>query len=166
MLAVPVEVAVTGVVSNVTVSTAASGWACAASGQDVHCAADSLAVGSSITITISGVVDSNHVGTLANTALLQHSTVDPDPVDNEATSESPVAQRADLSVTKSQPTPAVPIPGGPVSWQITAQQHGERQLGGSRSEPRQQHGFQDDGHRRFGRARRAEDALRRAWRGR
>lgn len=116
--------AVVSDVELVGVRTAAPGWACEASGQDVHCDAATLDVGASVTVFVTGVVRSDLTGTLPNTAVLGHGAYDPDTTDNTATSESPVAQQADLSVTKSAPTPEVPVPGSAVSWDVIVQNAG------------------------------------------
>lgn len=116
--------AVVSDVELVGVRTAAPGWVCEASGQDVHCDAATLDVGASVTVFVTGVVRSDLTGTLPNTAVLGHGTYDPDTTDNTATSESPVAQQADLSVTKSAPTPEVPVPGSAVSWDVIVQNAG------------------------------------------
>ena len=68
-----------------------------------------LAAGSSIVVLIRGTLSKTASGTLTNTAAATSSTPDLDPTNNTATEETPVADTADLSITKlAHPDPAVP----------------------------------------------------------
>ncbi len=67
-----------------------------------------LASGASRTVLIRGQVNAAS-GTIANTAVVDSDTPDPNPDDNRATEITPIDTSADLSVTKvGNPSPAIP----------------------------------------------------------
>lgn len=68
-----------------------------------------IAVSTSQTVYIRGIVDSTATGNLVNTASVTSTTPDPDPNNNKVDLITPINASADISVTKTAlPTPMVP----------------------------------------------------------
>jgi uncharacterized repeat protein (TIGR01451 family) len=123
---------VTGATVTDTVPAALTGftWTCASgcsqsSGTGSISTAVDIAASGSVVITLSGTVPGGTVGALSNTASIAPpaGTTDTDGSNNSATSSTPVAPIADLSVTKtaSRTTYAV---GSPLTYTITVSNGG------------------------------------------
>ena len=86
-----------------------------------------LAAGETFVVTIRGTADPGASGeAISNTAAVSSDTPDPDPTNNTDSAETPVAQSADLLVTKSALTrPAVP--GQPFQYSLTVTNAGPSQ---------------------------------------
>ncbi|OYO17574.1 hypothetical protein CGZ94_01350 [Enemella evansiae] len=117
---VQIKDAVPAGVQNPTASI--NGTACTLTDGTFTCPVDRIAAGGTATMTISGTVDPNATGQIANTASVTATTPDPDPSNNEATSSVPLDAAADLSVTKTGPATATA--GTSISWTVTARNAG------------------------------------------
>lgn len=97
------------------------GAACTLTGSTLTCAVGSLANGDSVTVTVTGQVPANATpgAQLINTATITGDQVDSAPGNNKATVASTIAASADLAMVKTF-TPAVPLAGQPVTYQLTA----------------------------------------------
>ncbi len=112
-------------VSGITITTGLPQGFCSLSGQTVTCTPNTdWPVGASARITISGRVSPTATGSLANTATLTTSTADPAPVNNSATTTTPITVSSDLLAVKSQAAPNPAVPGQPVSWSVTLTNNG------------------------------------------
>jgi large repetitive protein len=95
-----------------------SGPTCAA-GPPVSCALGTIAPGATRIVRIVGRLDpASAVTSLTNTASVTSAAPDPNPADNQAVLDVPVAPEADLSTTK-QGTPDTPAAGSQVEYAIT-----------------------------------------------
>ena len=94
--------ALTGALYTVDSSTAEAPWT------GTH-QIPSLAPGAVTILTIQGTLSTSATGTLRNTVVVTAGTPDPDPTDNRAVDDRPVALSADLSIRKTAaPDPAIP----------------------------------------------------------
>lgn len=74
-------------------------------------------------VLIRGRVSPSAAGTIVNTAVVGSATPDPDPGNNTSTDETPVAESADLAVTKSGSPSPVPV-GGVLTYTVTVSNAG------------------------------------------
>jgi uncharacterized repeat protein (TIGR01451 family) len=118
-------------ISNVTTSTGTG--VCSVTvvtgGQDLSCALGDLASASttqtgqvSMSYTITGTSTSVNGQNVDNTATVRSDTPDPNPTNNSATVNLTVTALADVSVNLSGP--ASVVAGTPVSWTLSATNHG------------------------------------------
>ena len=85
----------------------------------VSCRLGDLAVGDSLTVTLSGRLDQDFAGSsLTNIATATSSTPDPDTTDNSGTTTTPTDALADLGLTKTA-TPGTPVAGQQISWTVS-----------------------------------------------
>lgn len=90
----------------------------------ITCTASSLADGDSAVFVITGTLDPDARGTLANSATVASTTTDPDTTDNTSTVTAPIVVTSAVVLTKTAPSPA-PVPGGaPGRWTITLTNNG------------------------------------------
>ena len=101
----------------------ASGWSCTL-GPTVTCTIASLPAGASGTIVIDATVDPAATGSLMNSATITSSgTTDPAPMNNTATSSTPVTTNADLGVTISD-SPDPVFPSSTLTYTVTVTKSG------------------------------------------
>ena len=106
-----------------------SGSGCSASGQTVTCPVGSLAIGDSVTRTITVSTPGSGVTTLTNTASVGAATADPAAGNNTASFVSTTESSADLTLTKSaSPTPLVA--GQDVTYTLTGTNTGPSSASG------------------------------------
>lgn len=96
---------------------------CAVRSGVIDCTIGDLVPGGSAQITVSGALAAGATGMLRNTASTTSATPDPDASDNEATVDVPLVPSADVSVTKTTSTPAVPR-GGAIRYLVTVRNDG------------------------------------------
>ncbi|MBY6306648.1 hypothetical protein CRV15_35080 (plasmid) [Streptomyces clavuligerus] len=94
---------------------------CSVSGGRLTCTGGALAVGESVTISLTGTAAPN-AARIVNTATVDGNDPDPDPDNNESTTTTTVGRSVDLAVTKSGP--ATVTAGGEVSYTITVMNNG------------------------------------------
>ena len=87
-----------------------------AAGNDVTCRIGTVAVGTTVTVTITGRVPASFVGDLDNTATVTSPT-DTTPGNDSASTSGTAAPQADVSITKTA-TPADPVPGQAATWTL------------------------------------------------
>src|ERR687893_2261331 len=80
--------------------------------------------GAAVTITITGTVAPDAIGTLANTATAAATTTDPVPSNNAATANTAVTAEYDLSVTKSANRRTLPGEPSTVDYTVTVTNNG------------------------------------------
>ncbi|QDY78209.1 beta strand repeat-containing protein [Streptomyces qinzhouensis] len=83
------------------------------------CTGGPLAVGDSVTVTVSGTVADDATGTITNTATVTGDDPDPNPDNNTNTTNTPVNGRPGLTITKKQNGPTTVRPGATVDYTIT-----------------------------------------------
>ncbi|GLF96031.1 beta strand repeat-containing protein [Streptomyces yaizuensis] len=83
------------------------------------CTGGPLAVGASVTVTVSGTVAADATGSIANTVTVDGDDPDPDPGNNTDTTNTPVNGRPELTITKRQNGPSTVRPGDTVDYTIT-----------------------------------------------
>ncbi|HEV8578167.1 MAG TPA: ExeM/NucH family extracellular endonuclease [Thermoanaerobaculia bacterium] len=109
----------------------AGGGTCTAAGAGNINDTVNLPVGGSVTYTASCTIAASATGTLANTATVSGGAVnDPDPANNSATDTDTLTPQADLAVTKTDGVTTA-IPGGSVTYTITASNAGPSDAPGS-----------------------------------
>ncbi|WP_094868791.1 DUF7507 domain-containing protein [Paenibacillus sp. VTT E-133280] len=82
-----------------------------------------LASGDTVTVLITGTVNSSASGTIANTVTVDSTTPDPDPSNNTSTDNTPVNTSADLSIVKeADPDPV--NPGDVLTYTLTVTNDG------------------------------------------
>jgi uncharacterized repeat protein (TIGR01451 family) len=103
-----------------------SGESCAtpARGGTLNCNLGTMAVGTTKTITIKGTLASDSpASAVTNVATVATDTLDPDLTNNTASASVPMAQAADLQVTKTA-DPATAPAGSTITYTITAKNNG------------------------------------------
>ncbi len=113
-------------------------WTCAGAGGGTCTAAGSgnindtvnLPAGGSVTYTASCTINASATGTLVNTATVSSTVADPDPANNSATDTDTLTPQADLAITKTDGV-ATAVPGGSVTYTITASNAGPSNAPGS-----------------------------------
>ena len=123
----------TGVVVTDTLPTTITGitatfgplhTACTVTGQDVSCPLDSLTVGAVVNISVSGTLAASDTSaTLDNTATISSPDDTDTPGNNSATSSTPVAPSADLSIGKAL-TSGTPVGGDKGVYTLTVNNAG------------------------------------------
>ncbi|MGW1278257.1 beta strand repeat-containing protein [Streptomyces tsukubensis] len=83
------------------------------------CTGGPLAVGDSVTVTVSGTVAADATGSIANTATVDGNDPDPKPGNNTDTTNTPVNGRPELTITKKQDGPSTVRAGDTVDYTIT-----------------------------------------------
>ncbi|WP_197370145.1 beta strand repeat-containing protein [Streptomyces clavuligerus] len=83
------------------------------------CVGGPLPVGESVRVTVSGTVADDATGTIVNTVRVTGDDPDPDPGNNEDTSDTPVNGRPGLTIVKKQNGPATVKAGEAVEYTIT-----------------------------------------------
>ncbi|MFJ8230567.1 DUF6923 family protein [Streptomyces sp. NPDC094448] len=83
------------------------------------CDGGALAVGDSVTVTVSGTVAADATGDIVNTATVDGEEPDPDPGNNEDTTTTTVNATPGLTLTKKQNGPATVAAGQGVEYTIT-----------------------------------------------
>ncbi|GGZ45133.1 hypothetical protein GCM10010387_44520 [Streptomyces inusitatus] len=83
------------------------------------CTGGPLAVGESVTVTVSGTVAADATGSIANTVTVTGDDPDPDPGNNTDTTNTPVNGRPELTIVKEQNGPSTVRPGDTVDYTIT-----------------------------------------------
>jgi uncharacterized repeat protein (TIGR01451 family) len=91
-----------------------------------------LPPGGSVTYTATATISPSATGTLVNIATVAPpgGVSDPDPANNSATDTDTISRQADLSITKTDGVTTV-IPGGPVTYTITASNPGPSDAAGA-----------------------------------
>ena len=113
-------------------------WTCVGAGGGTCTAAGSgnindlvnLPAGGSVTYTASCTIAASATGTLSNTATVSSAVTDPDPANNSATDTDTLTPQADLAITKTDGV-ATAVPGGPITYTITASNAGPSDAPGS-----------------------------------
>ncbi len=108
----------------------AGGGTCTASGSGNINDTVNLPAGGSVTYTVSATINAAATGTLSNTATVTSSVTDPNAGNNSATDSDILTSQADLSIIKSDGA-TVAIPGGSVTYTITASNAGPSNAPGS-----------------------------------
>lgn len=108
----------------------AGGGTCAAVGSGNISDTVNLPVGGSVTYTVSAAISASATGTLANTATVSSAVTDPNSGNNSATDTDTLTPQADLSITKTDGVTVV-IPGGSVTYTVTASNAGPSNASGS-----------------------------------
>lgn len=104
-------------VSDLEVASSVSPEPCTvAAGNDVTCALGDVLPGTEVTTTLTGTLDADFTGQLANTATVS-STTDSTGDDNTDTVSVPTRGEADVSVTKTV-APLRPVPGQAVTYTV------------------------------------------------
>ncbi|MEV0322464.1 DUF11 domain-containing protein [Streptomyces sp. NPDC050658] len=101
------------------------GAPCTTEGRRVTCTLGTLPAGDKVSLHITGVLTPTATGKLTNTATANSTTNDPHTNNNTATSRvwlQPVAQSADVAVTKAVEGTATP--GAQITWNIEVENHG------------------------------------------
>ncbi|WP_299921853.1 hypothetical protein [uncultured Nocardioides sp.] len=87
-----------------------------ASGNVVTCPVPTMAVGATLTVTITGRLPADFTGDLDNTATVS-SPVDDRTGNNSASTSGTATPQADVSITKTM-VPTAPVPGRAVTWTL------------------------------------------------
>lgn len=95
---------------------------CSVTGGAIECPIGDLADGDSVTVLVTGKVKAGH-DKLTNTASATGNEHDPNPGDNTSTVTDPVAQPADVEITKSA-SKSNPVAGDTVIYTLTAKNNG------------------------------------------
>jgi uncharacterized repeat protein (TIGR01451 family) len=121
------------VVDTLPASLTAASWTCAGVGGGTCTASGTgdindvvnLPAGASVTYTLSATVSASATSPLSNTATVTPpaGVNDPDPSNNTATDSDPIAQSADLAITKTNGVASVGV-GGTVTYTIVASNAG------------------------------------------
>jgi uncharacterized repeat protein (TIGR01451 family) len=111
------------------VSAIGAGWTCAANGNIVSCATQSLPSAGSSTIQV--VTTAAHGGDVVNNAVISSATADPVSTNNSASVAVAVAARTDLVVVKTASS-AIYLPGKPLSFTIKISNNGPDDVVGAR----------------------------------
>jgi uncharacterized repeat protein (TIGR01451 family) len=98
--------------------TVDGGPACALAGTIATCTLGDIAVGTVLTVNVSGTIDPAHTGSITNLASITGTTPDPSAGNNAATATSAVSVAADLSITKSAAPPTF-VAGQPATYRLT-----------------------------------------------
>ncbi|MDQ1711048.1 MAG: large repetitive protein [Frankiaceae bacterium] len=105
------------------VSGTGTGWACAATGQDVTCThAGSLATGPDSVVTVTVDVGATVGSVVDNTAAVDGPTLDPNPANDTSTASDPATPTVDLAIGKSHT--GTFLVGGTASYTITVANNG------------------------------------------
>ncbi|WP_322919226.1 hypothetical protein [Nocardioides renjunii] len=104
--------------TDVTATTSATATCEVDPGNEVTCGLGDLAPGDDVTVTITARLPSDYTGDLANTAVVDAGTADPDPDNNSSTARGTARPRADVSITKTLDG-GPPVPGRTVTWTVT-----------------------------------------------
>ncbi|WP_460841362.1 DUF7507 domain-containing protein [Nocardioides marmoraquaticus] len=97
--------------------------ACGVVAREVTCDLGDTAAGTTRTIRVSGTLDPDFEGVLANTAVVDDDTADPDSSNNTSRTEDRAVASADVSVVKTL-SPTAPVPGRAVSFTLTVDNDG------------------------------------------
>jgi uncharacterized repeat protein (TIGR01451 family) len=89
-----------------------------------------LPAGTSVTYTSTCTINPSATGSLVNTATVSSTNPDPDPANNSATDTDTLTPQADVAITKTDGV-ATAIPGGSVTYTITASNAGPSDAPGS-----------------------------------
>jgi uncharacterized repeat protein (TIGR01451 family)/LPXTG-motif cell wall-anchored protein len=89
----------------------------------VTCDLGTIPIGSTVTITVAGIVDPDFVGALTNSATATSAVPDPVPTNNTATLASAVATVADLAIVKTADTNPI-TPGALAQWTLAVTNNG------------------------------------------
>ncbi|MDQ6658157.1 MAG: DUF11 domain-containing protein, partial [Actinomycetota bacterium] len=107
-----------------TATSASSTQGTCTIGATVRCTIGTVAQGSTITVTVLGIVDSTlPPGDLTNTANVNSTTADPNATNNSDNATVHIVGSADLALSKSS-SPATITYGQPVSYQLTVTNNG------------------------------------------
>jgi uncharacterized repeat protein (TIGR01451 family) len=96
---------------------------CTLSGSTVTCAAGSLDPGATKSFKVVTKVAGSVVHRIKNTATAHSTTPDPNPKDNEKTTETPTGPKTDLELTKTASAGSAPV-GGQVMYTLTVKNNG------------------------------------------
>ncbi|OLF15956.1 hypothetical protein BU204_18790 [Actinophytocola xanthii] len=97
---------------------------CTSSATAVRCTVGALAANESATMTVSGVLAADYVGTrVTNTASVTATTTDPDPSNNSSSADSDTTSSAELALTMAA-TPDPVVPGRAATWTMTVDNAG------------------------------------------
>ena len=99
------------------VDSSTTGGSCSPVNGTVTCNLGTVPAGATFTITADVLLDPNTTGSTVNTAMVTSGTTDPDMTNNSATTDTPVVQRADVSVHKAA-SPGPVAAGGAISWAL------------------------------------------------
>lgn len=113
------DVLPTGMTADPAHAPSGTGWACSVASLTITCTTSaSLAVGAAAPITVPVLVDQATQGVVTNRATVAGTLPDPVPGNNAAELPTPIAELANVSVTKSTSTPTV-VAGTSVTYTVT-----------------------------------------------
>ncbi|MBB3328538.1 DUF11 domain-containing protein [Microlunatus antarcticus] len=104
-------------------ATTADPTACTVVGQRLSCRWDRVDPGAPRTVTLTGRLDATATGELTNAASVSTATADPDHDDDTSVSVAEIGRRADL-LASGVLSPAVPVPGQPVTLTLRSLNRG------------------------------------------